>query len=82
MALELLRKLLNDELKRRSRTNLVQSRTFSEMLERALRTYRNRAIETAQVIDELIKLAQDMRDAQARGENLGSRTKSWPFTMR
>ncbi|MCY1035678.1 type I restriction endonuclease subunit R [Corallococcus sp. BB11-1] len=71
VALELLRKLLNDELKRRSRTNLVQSRAFSEMLDRALRTYRNRAIETAQVIDELIKLAQDMRDAQARGENLG-----------
>ncbi|MFN7135758.1 MAG: type I restriction enzyme endonuclease domain-containing protein, partial [Myxococcales bacterium] len=46
VALELLRKLLNDELKRRSRTNLVQSRAFSEMLERALRAYRNRAIET------------------------------------
>jgi type I restriction enzyme R subunit len=71
VALELLRKLLNDELKRRSRTNLVQSRAFSEMLERALRAYRNRAIETAQVIEELIKLAGDMRQAQARGEQLG-----------
>jgi len=71
VALELLRKLLNDELKRRSRTNLVQSRAFSEMLERALRSYRNRAIETAQVIEELIKLAEDMRQAQARGEALG-----------
>ncbi|RKG74105.1 type I restriction endonuclease subunit R [Corallococcus exercitus] len=71
VALELLRKLLNDELKRRSRTNLVQSRTFSEMLERAVRSYRNRAIETAQVIEELIKLAEEMREAQARGEKLG-----------
>lgn len=71
VALELLRKLLNDELKRRSRTNLVQSRAFSEMLERALRSYRNRAIETAQVIEELINLAKDMRQAQARGEALG-----------
>ena len=71
LALELLQKLLNDELKRRSRTNLVQSRTFSEMLERALRAYRNRAIETAQVIEELIKLAGEMREAQARGEKLG-----------
>ncbi|ATB47525.1 type I restriction endonuclease subunit R [Corallococcus macrosporus] len=71
LALELLRKLLNDELKKRSRTNLVQSRNFSEMLERAVRSYRNRAIETAQVIEELIKLAEEMRDAQARGEKLG-----------
>lgn len=71
VALELLRKLLSDELKVRSRRNLVQSRAFSELLERALRSYRNRAIETAQVIDELIKLAREMREAQARGENLG-----------
>ncbi|MBN1210798.1 MAG: type I restriction endonuclease subunit R [Myxococcaceae bacterium] len=71
VALELLRKLLNDELKRRSRTHLVQSRAFSEMLERALRAYRNRALETAQVIEELIKLAGEMRQAQARGEKLG-----------
>jgi len=71
LAVELLRKLLNDELKRRSRTNLVQSRTFSEMLERALRAYRNRAMETAQVIEELISLAQEMQKAQARGEDLG-----------
>ncbi|QAT84374.1 Type-1 restriction enzyme R protein [Corallococcus coralloides] len=71
VALELLRKLLNDELKRRLRTNLVQSRTFSEMLERAVRSYRNRAIETAEVIEELIKLAEEMREAQARGEKLG-----------
>jgi len=71
LAVELLQKLLKDELKTRSKRNLVQSRTFSEMLERALRSYRNRAIETAQVIEELIALAREMRQAQARGERLG-----------
>jgi type I restriction enzyme R subunit len=71
LAVELLQKLLKDELKTRSKRNLVQSRTFLEMLERALRSYRNRAIETAQVIEELIALAREMRQAQARGEKLG-----------
>lgn len=54
------------ELKRRSQTNLVQSRLFSEMLERALRAYRNRAVETAQVTDELIKLAFCARPSSPR----------------
>jgi type I restriction enzyme R subunit len=71
LAVELLQKLLREELKTRSKRNLVQSRTFSEMLERALRSYRNRAIETAQVIEELIRLAREMHEAQARGERLG-----------
>jgi type I restriction enzyme R subunit len=71
LAVELLRKLLNDELRTRAKKNLVQARTFSEMLEKALRGYRNRAIETAQVIEELIRLAREMREAQARGEQLG-----------
>jgi len=70
LALELLRKLLNDELKTRARTNLVQSRSFREMLERAMRAYHNRAIETVQVIEELIELAREMRAAQQRGEAL------------
>ncbi|HYO65246.1 MAG TPA: type I restriction enzyme endonuclease domain-containing protein, partial [Archangium sp.] len=71
LAVELLQKLLRDELRTRSKRNLVQSRTFLEMLERALRSYRNRAIETAQVIEELIRLAREMHEAQARGERLG-----------
>ena len=71
LAVELLRKLLNDEIKTRSKKNLVQSRSFSEMLEKSLRAYQNRAIETAQVIEELIQLAKDMRQAQQRGEDLG-----------
>jgi type I restriction enzyme, R subunit len=70
LALEVLRKLLNDEIKTRSKKNLVQSRSFSEMLERSIRKYQNRAIETAQVIDELIKLAKEMREAGQRGQKL------------
>jgi type I restriction enzyme R subunit len=71
LALELLRRLLSDELKARSKRNLVQSRSFAEMLEKAVRAYQNRALETAKIIDELIKLAQDMREASKRGEDLG-----------
>ncbi|MEZ6231850.1 MAG: HsdR family type I site-specific deoxyribonuclease [Candidatus Brocadiaceae bacterium] len=71
LAVELLRKLLNDEIKANSRKNVVQARSFAEMLEKAIRKYQNRAIEAAQVIEELIKLAKEMRDAQQRGENLG-----------
>ena len=71
LAVELLRRLLSDELKVRSRKNLVQSRKFSEMLEAAVIKYKNRAVETAQVIEELIALAKDMREANRRGEELG-----------
>ena len=70
LAVELLRKLLNDELRTRTRKNLILSRKFSEMLDAAVRKYRNRAVETAQVIEELITLAKDMRAANKRGEDL------------
>ncbi len=70
LALELLRKLLNDEKKVRSRKNLVQSRLFSEMLERAIRKYQNQNLQTAEVIEELIELAKDMKEAAKRGEEL------------
>ncbi|MEK7442004.1 MAG: type I restriction enzyme endonuclease domain-containing protein, partial [Chloroflexota bacterium] len=70
VALELLRKLLNDEIKLRSRKNVVQSRSFAEMLERTIRSYQNRAIEVAEVIAELIELAKEMREANKRGEIL------------
>ena len=53
------------------RRNVVQARSFAELLEEAVRRYQNRAIETAQVIEQLIGLAQEMRDAHARGEALG-----------
>ena len=71
LAVELLRKLLNEEIRTRSRKNLVQARSFAEMLEKSIRAYQNRAIETAQVIEELIALAKNMREANRRGEELG-----------
>jgi type I restriction enzyme R subunit len=71
LAVELLRKLLNDELKLRTRTNMVKARQFSQMLESSVRRYHNRAVETAQVIDELIGLAKDIRAANQRGVDLG-----------
>ena len=70
LAVELLQKLLNGEVAATRRTNVVQARKFSEMLEQSLRRYQNRAIEAAQVIEELIQLAQEMRAANARGESL------------
>ena len=71
LAVELLQKLLKGELAARRRKNVVQARSFAEMLEQTLRRYQNRAIEAAQVIEELIRLAREMREAGARGEELG-----------
>jgi hypothetical protein len=71
LAVEVLNTLLSNELKTRERTNIVQSRAFSDMLERSIRAYQNRAIETVQVIEELIELARDLREAGARGDALG-----------
>jgi type I restriction enzyme R subunit len=71
LALELLRKLINDEIRSRSTRNVVQSRLFSEQLEAAIRRYQNRNIEAAQVIQELVDLAKEMREAAKRGERLG-----------
>ena len=71
LAVELLQKLLKGELAARRRKNVVQARSFAEMLEQTLRRYQNRAVEAAQVIEELIQLARDMREASARGEQLG-----------
>ncbi len=71
LAVELLQKLLNDEITTRAHRSLVQSRRFSEMLERSLKRYQARAITTAQVVEELIELAREMRAAQARGDELG-----------
>jgi type I restriction enzyme R subunit len=71
LAVELLQKLLKGELRTRRRKNLVQARSFAELLEQSLRRYQNRAIEAAQVIEELIGLAKQMREADQRGEALG-----------
>ena len=71
LAVELLQKLLKGELAVRRRRNVVQARSFAEMLEQTIRRYQSRAVEAAQVIEELIGLAREMRAANARGEALG-----------
>jgi type I restriction enzyme R subunit len=71
LAVELLQKLLKGELGVRRRRNVVEARSFSEMLDQIIRRYQNRAVEAAQVIQELIDLARQIRAAQARGEELG-----------
>ncbi len=71
LAVELLQKLLKGEIAIRRRKNLLQARSFAELLEHAIRKYQNRAIEAAQVIEELIAVAKDLREANARGEALG-----------
>ncbi len=71
LAVELLQKLLKGELATRRKKNVVQARSFAQMLEQTLRRYQNRAVEAAQVIEELIQLARELREANARGEELG-----------
>ncbi len=70
MAIELLNRILKNEIKTRSKKNLVQARTFTEMLKEAIRKYENRTMEAAQILSELIKLAKEMREAYRRGEKL------------
>lgn len=71
LALEMLRKLINDEIKVRSKKNIVEARSFREMLQASIMKYQNRGIETAEVIHELIELAKRMNAARGRGERLG-----------
>ncbi|GDY08476.1 hypothetical protein LBMAG52_19620 [Planctomycetia bacterium] len=71
LAVEMLRKLLQGEIRTRGRKNVVQARSFAELLEKSIGRYQSRAIETAQVIEELIALAGEMRHAEQRGEQLG-----------
>ncbi len=71
LALEALRKLIDGELRSRSRVNVVQTRAFSQRLEEAVGRYHNNAITTAEVLQELIGLARDIRAAHSRGEEEG-----------
>ncbi len=71
LAMEALRKLLNGQIRSRSHANVVETRTFSERLEEAVARYHSNAITTAQVIQELIDLAKDIRAARQRGEEEG-----------
>lgn len=79
LALELLKKLLNDEIKTRQKTNIVQSKKFSEMISNAVRNYQNNLITSAQVIDELIKLAKEIKEADRKGEELGLDFREFAF---
>ena len=79
LALELLKRLLNNEIKNRSQTNLIQSKKFSEMLAQAVKRYQSGLIEAAAVIEELIKLAKDIRAADQRGEKLNLRVDELAF---
>ena len=71
LQLGLLRRLLNDQIRTLQRTNLVQSRKFSEMLTEAVKRYTNRSLTTAEIIAELVALAKEMRDDQKRAAELG-----------
>lgn len=70
LALELLRRLLNDEIKKRSSHNIIQSKKFSEMLSDAIKRYQNNAITAAEVIEEMIRMAKEIKLADQRGEKL------------
>jgi type I restriction enzyme R subunit len=79
LALELLKKLLNDEIKVRQKTNLVQAKKFSEMLAQTVKNYQNNLITSAQVIEEMITLAKDIRAADRRGQNMGLDFREFAF---
>jgi type I restriction enzyme, R subunit len=70
LAIEALRKLLDDQLKTQSKKNLVQSRLFSDMVQKTIQKYQNRSLDTAEIIAELVTLAKNMREAQSRGDKL------------
>ncbi len=71
IALELLKKILNDEIKTRAKKNFVQSKKLSDMLDAAIRKYQNNLLTAAQVIEELINLAKEIKASDKRGEDLG-----------
>lgn len=71
LALEALKKLLNDEIRSRSKSNVTETRKFSERLEDAIARYHTNAVTTVEVLTELIALAKDIREARSRGEAEG-----------
>jgi len=71
LAVELLEKLLKDDIKAKTKNNVVQEKKFSDRLQATLSQYHNRAIETAKVIEELIQMAKDFAAAAKHGEDLG-----------
>ena len=79
LALELLKKLLKGEIKTRTKVNLVQAKKFSEMLDSSVKNYQNNLITSAQVIDEMIRLAKEIKEADRRGEDLGLDFREYAF---
>ncbi len=71
LAIELLKKLLNDEIKIRSKTNLVVSRKLLAMLESSIKKYQNNLLTTTEIIQELIRIAKEIRESDKEGEKLG-----------
>lgn len=71
LAIEVLRKLLNDEIKDRMRGNVIQYRSFKEMLEKTIAEYHNRALQSAEVIQRLVEMAREIRAVPGRGQALG-----------
>jgi type I restriction enzyme R subunit len=79
LAIELLKKILNNELKIRARTNLVKSKKLLEMLENAIKRYQNNLLTTAEIIQELINIAKQIKEADQEGEKLGLTTDEVAF---
>lgn len=79
LALELLKKLLNDEIRTRKATNLVQSKKFSELLDSAVKRYQNNLISSAQIIEELIRLAKEIKEEDRKGNDLGLDFREYAF---
>ena len=79
IAMEVLKKLLNDEIKSRARTNLVQSKTLMEMLENSIRKYHNKIITAAEFIEELIKLGKDIQEMDKEPQEMGLSTFEYAF---
>jgi len=71
LAVELLEKLLKDDIKAKTRNNVVQEKKYADRLQETLRKYNNRAIETAQVIEELIQMAKEFQEEMMREAELG-----------
>ena len=71
LAVEMLSRLLKGEVQSRTKTNIIQAQKYSELLTKALIKYRNRSIETAQIIEELIQMAKDFKEEMSRGTKLG-----------
>lgn len=79
LALEVLRKLLTNEIRARARVNLVQSKTFMEMLEKAIKKYQNKILSAAEVIEELINISKDIVSKDGEASNLGLTTYEYAF---